>query len=123
MDVRGAWRFRVASRSLVQIIPLLVLLVLSLIWNVRQYRLIEYERQRALTTEREKAKQDAAEVARAQARRQKKAEEATANQRMQQLYRELDNLSQISDRLLTQPVRQPKSPSAVDGLEAGDGPP
>jgi hypothetical protein len=123
MDVRGAWRFRVASRSLVQIIPLLVLLVLSLIWNVRQYRLIEYERQRALTTEREKAKQDAAEVARAQARRQKKAEEATANQRMQQLYRELDNLSQISDRLLTQPVQQPKSPSAVDGLEAGDGPP
>jgi F0F1-type ATP synthase membrane subunit b/b' len=123
MDVRGARKFRLASRYLVLIIPLLVVLVVSIIWNVRQYRLIEYERQRSLATEREKAERDATELARTQARREKKAEEAAANQRMQELYREIDNLSQISDRLLTQPVRQPKSPSTISRLEAADGPP
>jgi F0F1-type ATP synthase membrane subunit b/b' len=123
MDVREARKFRLASRYLVLIIPLLVVLVVSIIWNVRQYRLIEYERQRSLATEREKAERDATELARTQARREKKAEEAAANQRMQELYREIDNLSQISDRLLTQPVRQPKSPSTISRLEAADGPP
>jgi uncharacterized membrane protein YcjF (UPF0283 family) len=123
MDVRGARKFHLASRYLVLIIPLLVVLVVSIIWNVRQYRLIEYERQRSLATEREKAERDATELARTQARREKKAEEAAANQRMQELYREIDNLGQISDRLLTQPVRQPKSPSMISRLEAADGPP
>ena len=75
---------------------------------------------RLLRNER-KSTRDVAEVARTQARREKKAEEAAANERMQQLYREIDNLSQISDRLLTQPMRQPKSPSTINGLEAADG--
>jgi hypothetical protein len=123
MNVRGAWKFRVARQSLVPIIPLLVLLLVSLIGNVRQYRLIEYERSLALAVERERAEQAALEAARTQAHREKRAKENAVNQRMEQLYRELDNLSQMSGRLLTQPVPQLKVPSTINSLEAADGPP
>jgi F0F1-type ATP synthase membrane subunit b/b' len=121
MDVQEARKFFVRHWSLVLVILLVILVVISLTWNVRQYRLIKRERQRTIATERAKAEQEATEAARTQARREKKADEAAANQRMQQLYREIDNLSQISDRLLTEPVRQPKVPSTIDSLEGADG--
>ena len=123
MDVQEARKFFVRHWSSVLVILLVILVVISLTWNVRQFRLIKRERERTIATERAKAERDAAEAARTQARREKKADEAAANQRMQQLYREIDNLSQISDRLLTEPVRQPKVPSKVDSLERADGPP
>ena len=123
MDVQEARKFFVRHWSSVLVILLVILVVISLTWNVRQYRLIKRERELTIATERAKAERDAAEAARTQARREKKADEAAANQRMQQLYREIDNLSQISDRLLTEPVRQPKVPSTVDSLEGADGPP
>jgi hypothetical protein len=123
MDVQEARKFFVSHRSSVLVILLVILVVISLTWNVRQYRLIKRERQRTIATERAKAEREATEAARTQARREKKADEAAANQRMQQLYREIDNLSQISDRLLTEPVRQPKVPSTVDSLEGADGSP
>ena len=121
MDVQKARKFFVRHWSSVLVILLVILVVISLTWNVRQYRLIKHERELTIATERAKAERDAAEAARTQARREKKADEAAANQRMQQLYREIDNLSQISDRLLTEPVRQPKVPSTVDSLEGADG--
>jgi hypothetical protein len=123
MDVPRAGRFRVVVRSLVPIFPLLVLLVVSVIWNVWQYRLIEHARQRVLTTEREKAQQVATEAARIQARRAKETENAASKERMQQLYHEIDNLSQMSERLLAQPVQQPASQRMTDSPEAADGPP
>jgi F0F1-type ATP synthase membrane subunit b/b' len=123
MDVQEARKFFVRNWSLVLVILLVILVVISLTWNVRQYRLIKRERERTIATERAKAERDAAEAARTQARREKKADEAAANQRMQQLYREIDNLSQISDRLLTEPVRQPKVRSTVDSLEGAEGSP
>jgi cell division protein FtsX len=123
MDVLRAWRSRVVGRFLVLILPLLVLLVVSVIWNVWQYRLIDHERQRVLATEQEKARQDATEAAHIQARRVKEVENAASNQRVQQLYREIDNLGQVSDRLLAEPVQQPESQSLPDSHEAADGPP
>jgi flagellar biosynthesis/type III secretory pathway M-ring protein FliF/YscJ len=121
MDVQEARKFFGRHWSSVLVILLVILVVISLTWNVQQYRLIKRERQRTIATERAKAEREATEAARTQARREKKADEAAANQRMQQLYREIDNLSQISDRLLTEPVRQPKVPSTVDSLEGADG--
>jgi Tfp pilus assembly protein PilX len=123
MDVQEARKFFVRHWSSVLVILLAILVVVSLTWNVRQYRLIKRERERTIAMEHVKAERQAAEAARTQARREKKADEAAANQRMQQLYREIDNLSQISDRLLTEPVRQPKVPSTVDNLEGADGSP
>jgi uncharacterized membrane protein YcjF (UPF0283 family) len=121
MDVQEARKFFVRHWSSVLVILLIILVVISLTWNVRQYRLIKRERQRTIATERAKAEHEATAAARTQAWREKKANEAAANQRMQQLYREIDNLSQISDRLLTEPVRQPKVPSTRDNLEGADG--
>jgi uncharacterized membrane protein (DUF106 family) len=123
MDVQEARKFFVRHWSSVLVILLVILVIISLTWNVRQYRLIKHERQHTIATERAKAEREAMEAARTQAWREKKANEAAANQRMQQLYREIDNLSQISDRLLTEPVRQPKVPSTVDSLEGADGSP
>ena len=123
MDVQEARKFFVRHWSSVLVILLVVLVVISLTWNVRQYRFIKRERQRTIATERAKSEREASEAARTQAAREKKADEAAANQRVQQLYREIDNLSQISDRLLTEPVRQPKVPITVDSLEGADGSP
>jgi hypothetical protein len=121
MDVPRARRFRIVGRSSVLIFLLLILLVVSVVWNVWQYRLIEHARQRMLVTAREKAKQDATEEARIQARRAKEAENAAANERMQQLYREVDNLTQMSERLLAQPVQQPPSQRISNSPETADG--
>jgi hypothetical protein len=121
MDVSRARRIRVVGRSLVPIFPLLILLVVSVMWNVWQYRRIDHARQRMLITEREKAKEAASEAARIQARRAKEAENAAANERTQQLYREINNLSQMSERLLAQPTEQPASQSMTDSPETADG--
>jgi hypothetical protein len=124
MDALRARRLPVTSRSLMLIIPILILLVLSVIWNVWQYRLVKQARQLALATEREKAQQVATEAAHIEARRKKKAEDAAALQRTQQLYREIENLSQLSDQLSdqlhAQPVQQLTPPSSD---EAANGPP
>jgi hypothetical protein len=114
MDVLRARRFRAVGRSLVLIFPLLILLVVSGTWNVWQYRHMEYVRQRMLVTEREKAKETISEEARIQAGRAKAAENAAANARMQQLYREIDNLSQMNERLLAEPIQQPASETTID---------
>ncbi len=123
MDVQEARKFFVRHWSSVLVILLVMLVVISLTWNVRQYRFIKRERQRTIATERAKSEREASEAARTRGSAEKKADEAAANQRVQQLYREIDNLSQISDRLLTEPVRQPKVPSTVDSLEGADGSP
>jgi len=115
MDVQEARKFFVRHWSSVLVILLVMLVVISLTWNVRQYRFIKRERQRTIATERAKSEREASEAARTQAAREKKADEAAANQRM--------NLSQISDRLLTEPVRQPTVPSTVGSLEGADGSP
>jgi hypothetical protein len=118
MDALRARRFPVTSRSLMLIIPILILLVLSVIWNVWQYRLVKQAQQLALATERAKAQQVATEAAHIEARRKKKAEDAAALQRTQQLYREIENLSQLSDQLYAQPVQQltpPSSDKAANG--------
>ena len=124
MDVPTARRFRVTGRSLVLSFPLLILLVVSVTWNVWQYRQMEYLHGRMRVTEREKTKETTSEEARTQAHRAREAENAAArNERMQQLYREIDNLSQMNERLLAQPVQQPASQSTIDSPEAADAPP
>jgi hypothetical protein len=120
MDALRARRLPVTSRSLMLIIPILILLVLSVIWNVWQYRLVEQARQLALATEREKAQQVVTEAAHIEARRTKKAEDAAALQRTQQLYREIENLSLLSDQLHAQSAQQLTPPSSA---EAANGPP
>ncbi len=109
MDVAGARKFHVSSRSLVMIIPLVALLVASVFWNFRQHRLIEQEH---IAAQRE-------EAARAAARMKKNAEWAASDARVQQLYREINNFSQINERLLAEPLRSTRrktdDPGEADG--------
>ena len=120
MDIRGAGKFHVASRSWVLIILLFILVVVSLIWNVRQNRLLERARQQRIATERAKAEQAVTEATRAQAWREKKAEEAASIERTQQLYREIEHLSEISEQLLAQPMRQSNAPGTPSSLKAAE---
>ncbi len=102
MDVVGARKFRVSSRSFTLIIPLVTLLAASVFWNLRQHRLIE---QKHITDQREKAARASDEANRMAARMKKNAEWAASDARVQQLYQEIANFSQINERLLSQPQR------------------
>ncbi len=83
-----------------------MILVGSVSWNIRQQRVIEHQRQRDQAAERE-----AAEIA--AARQRKNAEWAASDARLQQLYAEIDSLSRINDRILSdpRPPRKPRSDS------------
>jgi F0F1-type ATP synthase membrane subunit b/b' len=118
MDVGGARRFRVSSRVLVPIIAVCVLLLVSAIWNLELYRRAEEQRSRAIAAERaeaaraeeqrlravaaekEEAARAEAEAERARALAKQRAARAEDAARMRQLYQELNNLSQMSDRIL-----------------------
>ena len=115
MDVSGAWKFHVSSRSLALIIPLVILLAASVFWNLRQHHLIE---QKHLTAQREEAARAKAETERVAARMRKNAEWAASDARVQQLYREIANFSQINERLLSE--RQRSEPRKIDSPTEAD---
>jgi hypothetical protein len=111
-------KFRVSTRSLMVIIPAVTLLAASLTWNVRQYVLIEQLRLRELAAKREETARAAAEARQAEARLKKNAEWAASDARVQQLYREIDGLSQISERVFAEPTRRRRnSGDAVGHVE------
>ncbi len=120
MNDQGTWKFSVARRSILLVLLLLSVLIISLIWNVQQYQLINDKHRHKIASEQEKAALDMASAARIQAQREKRAKEAVANKRMEELYREIDNLSQLGSQLLAQPIREPKSPTDLSSLEAPD---
>jgi sensor c-di-GMP phosphodiesterase-like protein len=122
MNVRAGNR-RLLTRSLLVIIPLVALLVVSGIWNVRQYQVVKQERLRAAALEREEAVRVAAEADRAEARRKKNAEWAASDARMQQLYREINSLSRINEQISADPVINESTPSKRDSQELADGSP
>jgi hypothetical protein len=117
IDVGGARKFYVSSRSLVLIVALFSLLLASVIWNFWQYRLIEHHRMQVLAIQRAVAAHAEMETEQAGTRMKKKAETDAADQRVQQLYREIDNLSRINEQLLSQPQRQQSAPRKISGLE------
>ena len=118
MDVAGAWKFRISSQSLVLIIPLATVLAASIFWNLRQHRLIEQKHMADQRTEAALAKQGAD---RAAARLKKNAEWAASDARVQKLYQEISNFSQIQERLTSEPQR--KTLSKIDNLNEPDGSP
>lgn len=118
MDVGGTRKFRVSSRVLVPIVAVCVLLLVSAIWNLELHRRAEEQRSRAIAAERAEAARaeeqrlkavaaDKEEAARAQVdaerertlakQRAARAEDAA---RVRQLYQELNNLSQMNNRIL-----------------------
>jgi hypothetical protein len=120
MDVWAVQKIFGTSQSFKLTILLLSLLVVSLVCNAWQYRLIKDERQHRIAIEIKKAECDTVEAEQTQVRREKKAKEIAANERMQQLYREIENLTELSGRLLIQPISQPTSPNVISSLDVTD---
>jgi hypothetical protein len=123
IDVGGTWKFSVSSRSLVLIVPLFTLLFASVIWNFWQYRLIERHNLETMATQQAAAARAQVEAEQARARMKKKAKNDAADQRVQQLYREIDNLGRINEQLLAQPLRQRNTLRRTGGLKESDGMP
>jgi len=118
MDVEGTRKFRLSKRSSALIIPLVTLLVVSVLWNLRQSRLIAEERQRvtaAQSKETARAKVEAEQVA---ARKKRNAKYVGSDARLQQLYREIDTLSRLNEHVITQPQPQRKTPPPIDNPAA-----
>jgi hypothetical protein len=117
MNVTGARKFHVSSRSLALTIPLVTLLAASVFWNLHQHRKIE---QKHLAVQREEAARAREENERVAARLKKNAEWAASDARVQQLYREIESFSQINERLLSETQRsEPRkidSPTEADDL-------
>ena len=118
MDVAGARKFHISSRSLAMVILLITLLMTSVLWNFRQHQLIEQKR---IAVQQEEATRAREEAERATARMKKNAEWAASDARVQQLYRELSNLSEINERLVSEP--QHTTPTKIENaVEPGDSP-
>src|SRR5271157_1381872 len=114
MDVGGARKFRVSSRSLVPLIAVCALLLVSALGNLELYRRAEEQRSRAIAAERAAAARaeeqrlravamEREEAARAQAEAEqerilakKRAARAEDAARVRQLYQELNVLSQMN---------------------------
>jgi len=100
-------------------IPLCALLLVSGIWNVRQYWLVEQQRRQAVAA----AQQARAEAARAaaeaeRAKLKKKAADAETGARVDQLYQEINNLTRMSEQILLRDRSKPGAPAKKDGRAA-----
>ena len=118
MDVSGARKFRVSIRLQFSILAVCCILLASVFWSFQLYRRAEHQRLRAVAAEKiavanaadERVRAiagDKQELARAQvdaeqaklmAKRQ--AERIKDAARVRQLYQELNNLSQLNERIL-----------------------
>ena len=98
------------------IIPLVTLVMVSMFWNLRQQRIIAQEHLRAVAAEQADAARVREKVTRDEERAKRNAAWAASDARVQQLYREITNLSQINERLVAEPRRS--TPRKVD--EVGD---
>jgi hypothetical protein len=89
------------NRSLFLVIPLSILLLASFGWNVWRYQLDQDQRAQAKHAERTKKAAAALaneEAERAQLRR--KARYAQSDARIQQLYNEINHLTEVSEKTL-----------------------
>jgi hypothetical protein len=114
MDDQRLRKFGITSRFWVITMALCGLLVASVVWNVRQHVLLERHRLKVMAEERKEAARIEAEAQQTQARLARKAKDHAANLRVQQLYREIDNLTRINEQLLDPPRPRQISPKADD---------
>jgi hypothetical protein len=118
MDLKRAQKFCVASRSLLYMIPLSILLLASFSWSVWQYRLDQERRAQAKVVER--ASMATAASAREQAVRaefSRRATDARSDTRVQQLYDEINQLTRLSERVLLDDQVARSAPAIPSGRD------
>ena len=118
MDERKERNFGGSKRSHVLIILLCTLLLGSLSLNVRQYQLAAGQRLQALAAEQPAvAKANQAKLE-AEQNKLKKARQAKNDERLQQLYQELDNLTCIHEQVQMPKQKTSRStPAKTEDLE------
>jgi hypothetical protein len=114
MEGEGTWMYHLSKRFSWVFIPLVVLLMVSILWNLHQSWLIADARQQAKRALSNKAARVREEAQRAEALKKKNAKWAASDARLQELYREIDTLSRLNDRVLSQPASRLKKASIVD---------
>jgi hypothetical protein len=118
MDLRRAWQLCAASRSLRFVIPMSILLLISLAWNARNYRLDQERRAQAKAAER--ASQAVAALAREHAERaefRRRGADARSDTRVQQLYDEINELTRLSERVLSPIPATRTTPATTSGQD------
>ena len=95
MDVTGARKFRVSNRSLTLIVPLVTLLVASGVLESPPVPAHRTAALRALAVESEETARAKEEAERAAGADEKECRVGRSDARLQQLYREIDNLSRV----------------------------
>jgi Tfp pilus assembly protein PilX len=114
MNIKKTRKFRVSNQSLALIITLVTLLVVSIFWNLHQQRLIKQEHLQAVAVQRAEAARVSEQAVQDEARAKRNAAWAASDARVQQLYREINSLSQINEQLLAPTDQQRITPAKKD---------
>jgi hypothetical protein len=121
VDGEGARRLLRSSRSSIVITVLSTLLLASLIGNIQQYSLLEHYCLHIATEERPETVQAAcAQTEQGNAQKTKKLNDSVADRRLQQLYREIDNLSRMNEQILAEPLNPRRMPPNTAGMNETD---
>jgi hypothetical protein len=118
MDSEGTRKFHLSKRSLALTVSLITLLVMSVVWNLHQRRLIAWERERLIVIQSKETARANEEAEQAAARKKRNDKWAGSDARLQQLYREIDTLSHLNEQVVAQPQPKRSTPPAIDNPAA-----
>ena len=116
MNLKRAVQFCATSRSLLVAIPLSILATTAFGWNVWHHRLAHQQIARAKAAERQR--EAAVALAREQADRavlRRRAKEARSDARIQELYNEINHLTQASERYVLHDQAAPTASISARG--------
>jgi hypothetical protein len=105
MDDRRTRKFGMAIRTPSILIAVCLLLLAPAIWKIRRSQLARQERTRAMAALKAVQAQ-AAQAEETRENRERQAAQAAAAERIRQLYQEIDQLTRLNDRLLSE-IKRP----------------
>jgi hypothetical protein len=114
MTTIGTRTFPLSYRLWVVAVPLALLLAVSVQHNLSQSRIISEEQTRRLAAEREVENNAGEKAKQAMVLEKKNANRAGSDARFQELYREIDTLSRLNDRVLSQPQSRLRKSVVID---------
>jgi cell shape-determining protein MreC len=118
MSVLGIWSSRLLARAPLIILSLCVVLIVSVTANVWHYCAARGYHTGAVTVQARDSQVDAEEI---QAARRRQAAKAESDKRLDQLYREIERLSELGDHVLTQGAGNGPQSTMVDGRSVSAG--
>ena len=118
MDLKRAWKLCAANRSLRFLIPMAVLLLISVGWNIWNYQLNRKQQAEAVKEEHPSKIVRTPITAEAKlAESKRRARDAKTDARVQQLYDEINQLTKLSERVILHDQVTRATPPAGNGSE------